>query len=815
VLVRRDAAHGGAHGARAAEPARRAARPLRAQGASRGRTAPVAHTHAGERAALTPRRAPFSRPQAPRPGSRGTSPAPQGALSFGDAPLHGSSSSNNATSSGAVAGSLSSDYARQLGECMRQFNLSRSSVGGINAAAPAQPRTSAPGAARRGISGISGTGPFTVCVCVDACVRVCRAGALGADAPARAVEEANARAQRAAGDAARAAPAASATAAALSQLAQPRATATAATQPPPSPQRPPASPRHHAHIMGSPPGGAGRRERNAAADAAAAALARALTHASLPPSTHSSHAPVRVPRPRPHTQAPVDLMSRMDLAGGLTSRGGGRDAPEASSGGPLAAEVRSLSAAHAAEASAARARERTLAAELAAAREAAAAAQAALAAERRAAADAAAAATAQAARLSAALEERRAEAKALHDALAAAAAAHAQRCGELTRRAAAAEADAAAARAQLAAATAAAASAPASAQAAEQAQPAAAAAQTASAAASAHPATFAAAAAAGAASTAAAGAAASAAASAAAAALRSAGGSARPTTAPASSAAAASPARSSRRRSGGGGTPGSASRRATAAAAAAANASAANVPSPGTSARRSLEVHKLRGNAAFHVGRYENALAEYTAGLTAALSAPHGSAAAASLRPARAVLHSNRAAALQASGKLLDAVADCAMALALDPAYTRARQRRADALHALGDTAGAARDLEALASCASSAAEAAALRARAAAAAAAARRPGAAGPDHYAVLGVAPAADAAAIKAAYRAAALRHHPDKASPEGGAPVRAAAEALFKMAATAYAVLTDVALRRRYDAQRTLAAATEAGAAVYAR
>ncbi len=47
------------------------------------------------------------------------------------------------------------------------------------------------------------------------------------------------------------------------------------------------------------------------------------------------------------------------------------------------------------------------------------------------------------------------------------------------------------------------------------------------------------------------------------------------------------------------------------------------------------------------------------------------------------------------------------------------------------------------------------------------------------------------------------------------MRAAAEALFKMAATAYAVLTDVALRRRYDAQRTLAAATEAGAAVYAR
>jgi DnaJ family protein C protein 7 len=222
-------------------------------------------------------------------------------------------------------------------------------------------------------------------------------------------------------------------------------------------------------------------------------------------------------------------------------------------------------------------------------------------------------------------------------------------------------------------------------------------------------------------------------------------------------------------------------------------------------------VHKLRGNAAFHEGRYDAAAAEYTAGLAAA-----SGAAAAALRAPRAVLHSNRAAAAQAQGRLLDAVADCAMALALDPSYARALQRRADALTSLGDAAGAARDFESLAAVAATPAEAAALRARAAATLAASRRPGAAaGPDHYAVLGVPPSASAAAIKSAYRAAALKHHPDKAAPEGGAGVRCAAESLFKLAAQAYAVLSDAALRRRYDTQRTVAQAQDAAAAAYAR
>ena len=55
------------------------------------------------------------------------------------------------------------------------------------------------------------------------------------------------------------------------------------------------------------------------------------------------------------------------------------------------------------------------------------------------------------------------------------------------------------------------------------------------------------------------------------------------------------------------------------------------------------------------------------------------------------MLYSNRAAALQAQHKLLDALADCCMARALDPSYTRALQRRADAYMAMGDYAAAAR----------------------------------------------------------------------------------------------------------------------------
>lgn len=63
--------------------------------------------------------------------------------------------------------------------------------------------------------------------------------------------------------------------------------------------------------------------------------------------------------------------------------------------------------------------------------------------------------------------------------------------------------------------------------------------------------------------------------------------------------------------------------------------------------------------------------------------------------------------------------------------------------------------------------------------------------EYYDVLEVEPDADIAAIKKAYRRAAVRYHPDKN------PGDAAAEEKFKLAAEAYAVLSDPEKRRLYD------------------
>ena len=64
--------------------------------------------------------------------------------------------------------------------------------------------------------------------------------------------------------------------------------------------------------------------------------------------------------------------------------------------------------------------------------------------------------------------------------------------------------------------------------------------------------------------------------------------------------------------------------------------------------------------------------------------------------------------------------------------------------------------------------------------------------DYYEVLGVARNADEKAIKDAFRALALKYHPDRNKAPG-------AEAKFKQIAEAYAVLSDPRKRAAYDAQ----------------
>ena len=63
--------------------------------------------------------------------------------------------------------------------------------------------------------------------------------------------------------------------------------------------------------------------------------------------------------------------------------------------------------------------------------------------------------------------------------------------------------------------------------------------------------------------------------------------------------------------------------------------------------------------------------------------------------------------------------------------------------------------------------------------------------DYYEVLGVDKNADEAAIKKAYRALAKKYHPDMNPDDPNA------EAKFKEASEAYAVLSDADKRRQYD------------------
>ena len=64
--------------------------------------------------------------------------------------------------------------------------------------------------------------------------------------------------------------------------------------------------------------------------------------------------------------------------------------------------------------------------------------------------------------------------------------------------------------------------------------------------------------------------------------------------------------------------------------------------------------------------------------------------------------------------------------------------------------------------------------------------------DYYDVLGVARDADARAVKDAFRALAMKYHPDRNK-------AADAEARFKEIAEAYAVLSDPEKRAAYDAR----------------
>ena len=201
--------------------------------------------------------------------------------------------------------------------------------------------------------------------------------------------------------------------------------------------------------------------------------------------------------------------------------------------------------------------------------------------------------------------------------------------------------------------------------------------------------------------------------------------------------------------------------------------------------------YKASGNASYQKGKYKEAYDEYTKGINLKCGD----------KSFEAILHCNRAAALMAQKQYVHAAADCDAALALDPCYSRALQRRVDVWTAMGDYQQAVRDLQALIGPPHR------LGAEATTKLADAQRRArtSKGADPYVVLNVETTAKDSEVKSAYRKLALRFHPDKCRDEA---LRPQAEVLFKLVSGAYNTLSDPASRRKHDQQAFANMAREA-------
>ncbi|KAK2651926.1 hypothetical protein Ddye_011782 [Dipteronia dyeriana] len=226
---------------------------------------------------------------------------------------------------------------------------------------------------------------------------------------------------------------------------------------------------------------------------------------------------------------------------------------------------------------------------------------------------------------------------------------------------------------------------------------------------------------------------------------------------------------------------------------------------------------KYAGNEAFRSGKYTEAVEHYTVALSSNVES----------RPFAAICFCNRAAAHQALGYIADAIADCSLSMALDGNYTKAVSRRAVLHEMIRDNAQAASDLQRLISTLENHSKEKAKQSSSPARSTGnkdikqARRhmslmeeeaKEGVPLDFYLILGVKASDAASDIKKAYRKAALRHHPDKASQflartesgdegrlwkEIADEVNKDADRLFKMIGEAYAILSDTAKRSEYD------------------
>ncbi|KAL8245149.1 hypothetical protein R6Q59_011407 [Mikania micrantha] len=226
--------------------------------------------------------------------------------------------------------------------------------------------------------------------------------------------------------------------------------------------------------------------------------------------------------------------------------------------------------------------------------------------------------------------------------------------------------------------------------------------------------------------------------------------------------------------------------------------------------------HKKEGNEAYKSGNHSEAVEHYTAALSCSVES-HLFAS---------ICFCNRAAAYKGLGQVIDAIADCSLAIALDSNYLKAISRRASLYEMIRDYGQAAKDLHRLMSLLttqmdekgvifgtadnlSSMNELKQTQMQLSSVEAQSRK--GIPLNAYLILGVESTTSAADIKKAYRKAALRHHPDKAAQslargddvddglwkEIAENVHKEADRLFKMIGEAYAVLSDPSKRLKYD------------------
>ncbi|KAL5080428.1 hypothetical protein RYX36_008849 [Vicia faba] len=96
--------------------------------------------------------------------------------------------------------------------------------------------------------------------------------------------------------------------------------------------------------------------------------------------------------------------------------------------------------------------------------------------------------------------------------------------------------------------------------------------------------------------------------------------------------------------------------------------------------------HRKAGNENFKLGKYTEAVENYTAALSSNIKSC----------PFAAICFGNHATAHQASGQIVDAIADCSMAMALDGNYAKAISRRATLHEMVRDYEQAACDIRRL-----------------------------------------------------------------------------------------------------------------------